>query len=95
MNKKKLHEKDLARVVVYLTAPFEAYMDLPRKIRRKLLNRKTGYLAQKWKKLEQEAYDRGLFHYYEYEYSESFTPTESGQKLINKYYPKYRQDIHG
>lgn len=95
MNRKKLHEKDLARIVIFLTAPWTETIDLPRKVRRELLNRRTEYLSQKWKKLEQEAYDRRLFDYYDYEYTELFTPTDSGQKLINKYYPKYRQDIHG
>ena len=97
MNKKKLHEKDLARVVIYLTVPFEAYMDMPRKVRRKIMYRYKKYLVKKWKDLEQEAYDKGLFHVRGLDsYCDlSFTPTESGQKLINKYYPKYRQDIHG
>ena len=89
MNRKKLHEKNLARIVEWLTAPDVCEANLPDKVRKEIGNRyRSRYLGEKWRRIEQEAYKMRLFELYETsEYT--YRPTWSGERLIRKYYPKF------
>jgi hypothetical protein len=90
MNKRKLKEKNLARIVEWLTTPDIYVSALPNKIRKEIGKRYTSkYLGKKWRDIEQQAFELGLFRYKELE-EEAFILTAKGLKLIIKYYKSTR-----
>ena len=87
MNKQKIREKNLARITEWLTAPDICISLLPNKIRKEIARRYTSkYLGKKWRNIEQQAFELGLFEYRELPNEELFIPTTKGIKLILKYY---------
>lgn len=86
MNKRKIKEKNLARIVEWLTAPDIYVSLLPNKIRKEIGKRYTSkYLGKKWRDIEQKAFELGLFEYRDLN-EELFIPTTKGIKLVSKYY---------
>ena len=87
MNKRKIKEKNLARIVEWLTAPDICVSLLPNKIRKEIGKRyDSKYLSKKWRDIEQKAFELGLFEYTELLDEELFIPTTKGIKLVSKYY---------
>lgn len=84
---KKIKEKNLARITIWLSLTPLGISILPNKIKKEIDKRYTSkYLGKKWRDIEQRAFELGLFEYRELPNEELFIPTTKGIKLILKYY---------
>ena len=87
MNKRKIEQKNLARITTWLSLNPLGVSILPNKIKKEIDKRYSSkYLGRKWRNIEQKAFELGLFEYTELLDEELFIPTIKGMKLILKYY---------
>ncbi len=92
MKSKKIHNKNLARIVEYLTCLDLNVCNIPKSVRRKMykdMNHKKRHVI--WNKLAKEAYDKELFTIPSYDYATNYNITVLGLNLTKKF---YKPELH-
>ena len=84
---KKIKLKNLARITEYVTCFDLNVCNLPQKIIKQISKRnKNPRTYKKWARIEQRAYELGLFEVPSWEWATNMDITRKGQELVNKFY---------